>query len=57
MNDITALMGKLKANIAYLQFDEAGAEEREPWPVLQRLTRAQEAEAVVEALPEVEALA
>ncbi len=44
MNDITALMGKLKANIAYLQFDESGAQDRVAWPVLQRLARTQDGE-------------
>jgi hypothetical protein len=58
MNDITALMGKLKANVAYLQFDEPMTEQRVYWPVLDRAVQAQTTEVVVaeavEALASVE---
>jgi hypothetical protein len=46
VNDVTALMGKLKSTVAYLQFDEASTEPRPAWPVLARATRAREAEPV-----------
>ncbi len=36
MNDVTALMGKLKANVAYLQFADQITEERTTWPVIGR---------------------
>jgi hypothetical protein len=46
VNDVTALMGKLKSTVAYLQFDEGSTEPRRPWPVLDRAARARESEPV-----------
>jgi hypothetical protein len=40
VNDITALMGKLKANVSYLQFAGTMTEERANWPVLERMMQA-----------------
>ncbi len=41
MNDVTALMGKLKANVSYLQFADSASEDRANWPVLERMAQAQ----------------
>jgi hypothetical protein len=41
VNDVTALMGKLKANVSYLQFADSASEDRANWPVLERMAQAQ----------------
>jgi hypothetical protein len=45
VNDVSTLMGKLKANVAYLQFNDYATEEKSTWPVLERMVRAQRFEA------------
>ncbi len=41
MQDVTALMGKLQANVSYLQFSDTPSEDRLGWPRLDRLALAQ----------------
>jgi hypothetical protein len=55
VNDVTALMGKLKANVAYLQFADQITDERSQWPVLNRASpiKAEPAAPLVEPPPTV----
>jgi hypothetical protein len=53
MIDVTALMGKLKANVQYREFGEEGPqEERMRWPVVDRMARVKEDRAGVPAASE-----
>jgi hypothetical protein len=51
MNDVTALMGKLKANVSYLQFGDSMTEQSEKWPVLARAVESRKP-AATESQPE-----
>ncbi len=61
MSDVSALIGKLKANVAYRRFAAPNAESGASWPVLERIAKAQregdgQAETASEAsVPQVEA--
>ncbi len=39
MNDVNALMGKLRASVVYRNFADATPEDRIRWPVLERIAR------------------
>lgn len=43
MSDVNALIGKMRANVAYRQFQPEAAPETPAWPVLERIARAQAA--------------
>jgi hypothetical protein len=41
VTDVSTLMGKLKANVAYRQFNDSASEDKSTWPVIERMARAQ----------------
>jgi hypothetical protein len=40
VNDVTALMGKLRAKVGYRRFEESGSQDKTQWPVLRRVADA-----------------
>ncbi|WP_091734890.1 hypothetical protein [Phenylobacterium immobile] len=45
MSDVSALIGKLKANVAYRRFNAPSTESGQSWPVLDRIAHAQRGDA------------